>query len=274
MGYVPSTRDLSYMQVLEITEKMRREAPDKVDWHAKGALTPIKDQGDCASCWSFSTMETVESALFVATGKTPPVLSEQQLVDCDNYDGKPRGHDQGCLGGTPVDALAWLQEVGGADLEEDYPYCGACGSAFNYTCSWTGKKAVKVTSYKYAVPHCGLYKTSCDHQDEDGLAAALAQYGPISIAVHADKSWREYKSGVLGPKLTCQSGTDRQNHAVQLVGYDKTASPPYWLVRNSYGTEFGDNGFIRLPMGVNACGVANEAVAVTAELLGSVLVSV
>lgn len=268
-GYLPSNRDRSYMTTMNITEETLSDAPDKVDWHAKGALTPIKDQGECAACWSFSAIETVESAVFMKTGKTPPLLSEQQLVGCDNYNGTPRGHDQGCLGGEPIDALDWLQKVGGADLEEDYPYCGACGDIFNDNCTWSGKKAVKVTSYKYAIPPCGNYHSDCSKQDENALAAALARYGPLSIAVNADKSWISYKGGVLGPKLSCASGTDKQNHAVQLVGYDKSASPPYWIVRNSYGTSFGENGFIRLPMGVNACGLANTVVAVTAEPIDS-----
>jgi C1A family cysteine protease len=250
--------------ILNITQDMLDSTPDQLDWNMKGALTPIKDQGDCGSCWAFSTVETIESAIFLSEGKLL-TLSEQQLVDCDNYDyPDPRGHDIYCMGGEPRDALTWLEAVGGVPSEEDYPYQGHTGpDPFSHgECKWKkGDVVATVQSHHYAVPRCTDHE--CKDQDEEALAAAVAEFGPLSISVHADNAWFDYNGGVM--KVTCSSDSSSADHAVQLVGYDKTASPPYWLVRNTWGAEWGEKGFVRLPYGSNACGLANEAIAVKAS---------
>jgi C1A family cysteine protease len=229
---------------------MRTSAPDAVDWSQKGATSAVKDQGQCGSCWAFSATEGIESAVFMATGQMPD-LSTQQIISCDKTDG-------GCNGGDLPTAFDYVKSAGGIDTASDYPdtshSTGSTGS-----CSWSKQEVAKVTGYKYAVPPCD--SGSCSSQDEDGLAAALAQYGPISICVNANSLWDMYDSGILSGK--CSGAANTLNHCVQLVGYDKTQG--YWKVRNSWATSWGESGFIRLPYGQNACGVADEAVIVSAE---------
>merc|ERR1712139_516368 len=117
-----------------------------------------------------------------------------------------------------------------------------------------GKTAAVVTSYKYAVPPCE--SGACKNQNEDDLATALAKYGPVSICLNAN-DWDPYTHGVY--KTKCSSKASQMDHCVQLVGYDKSASPAYWKVRNSWSSDWGDNGYIKIPYGQNYCGVANEA---------------
>jgi len=236
------------VEVANITDEMVEAAPNAIDWSEKGATTPIKNQGDCGSCWAFSTTEGVESAYFMANGKLPAPLSTQQVISCDKQ-------DDGCDGGDLPTALKYLEKAGGQDTASDYPdkshNTGKTGK-----CKWDKKEIVKVTSFKYAVPPCN--KGACKHQDEDKLAAALAQYGPLSICLNA-ATWDNYNRGIYSKK--CSSAADDMDHCVQLVGYDKTSK--YWKVRNSWESSWGEDGFIRLPMGKNACGVANEAVIIS-----------
>jgi len=241
------------IEVAEITQEMRDSAPAKLDWTATGATTAVKDQGQCGSCWAFSVTETVESAVHLATKQAPPILAPQQLTSCDNVE------DHGCHGGNPVNAYAYLEKVGGLDVEADYPYTSG-KSKESGTCQWSGKKVAKVTDWKFAVPPCK--SGDCSNQDEDGLKAMLAAHGPLSIVVNANP-WQTYQSGVLEE---CAGAMDDLDHAVQLVGYDTTASPPYWKVRNSWATVWGEEGYIRLPMGKNSCGMANLVTYVTASL--------
>merc|ERR1719453_2722946 len=121
-------------------------APKAIDWSEKGATTPVKDQGQCGSCWAFSTTEGVESAYFMANGKLPPALSTQQIISCDKT-------DAGCNGGDLPSALNYLKKAGGEDTASDYPdrshVTGTTGR-----CQWDEKEVTKVSSFKYAVPPC------------------------------------------------------------------------------------------------------------------------
>jgi C1A family cysteine protease len=122
-----------------------------------------------------------------------------------------------------------------------------------------------VTGFKYALPSCD--KGDCSKQDEAVLAAALAQYGPISICINSGDGqtgdWEKYKHGVL--QGSCKAKASLVDHCVQLVGYDKTAAEPYWKIRNSWAKDFGEEGFIRIPYGKeNSCCVACEAVIISA----------
>jgi len=238
------------VEVANITDEMVQAAPDAIDWSEKGATTPIKNQGDCGSCWAFSTTEGVESAYFMANGKLPSPLSTQQIISCDKQ-------DDGCDGGDLPTALKYLKNAGGQDSASDYPdkshVSGNTGK-----CHWDKKEIVKVASWKYAIPPCN--NGACKHQNENKLAAALAQYGPLSICLNAN-TWDNYNSGIY--KKRCSSAASDMDHCVQLVGYDKTHK--YWKVRNSWESSWGEKGFIRLPMGKNACGVANEAVIISVD---------
>jgi len=222
-------------------------ASKAVDWRAKGAVTPVKDQGDCGSCWAFSTTEEVESQIFMKTN-TLPVLSTQQLISCDKTDG-------GCNGGDTVTAYKYIETAGGLDTGSDYPdkshTSGTTGK-----CKWDKKKAAKVSGFTYATKPCN--SGACKHQDEDALAAALAAKGPVSICVNAgDSGWQSYKRGVYSKK--CSGAAADLDHCVQLVGFNKAGKTPYWIVRNSWAAEWGIGGFMHLEMGKNLCGVADEA---------------
>jgi len=116
------------------------------------------------------------------------------------------------------------------------------------------KDVVKISGFKYAVKSC--MKGQCAHQDENGLAKALAAKGPISVCVNAE-SWQNYRGGILSKK--CSGAADKLDHCVQLVGYNKAGPTPYWIVKNSWTTDWGVDGYIHLKMGHNTCGVANEA---------------
>jgi len=261
-GLVRGSPNYSAFTVAEITKEMRENAPDAWDWTTRGAVSPVKDQGQCGCCWAFSAAETVESSVFLATATTPqplqqaPDLSVQQLVSCDKQ-------DYGCDGGNPVTAYGYLTKtVWGLDSELDYPYTsGKTEQTGN--CTWDGNRVVEVTSWNFAVNPC--QSADCTGQDEDDLKAALVIYGPLSVLVNA-ATWDSYSSGVLQGE--CPGALDDLDHAVQLVGYDSTGSTPYWKVRNSWGTGWGEEGYIRIPMGENACGIADQATYVSAKIPG------
>jgi len=250
-GYVRMPRN-GLVDVAEITDEMRAAAPDSLDWSTKGATSAVKDQGQCGSCWAYSATEGIESGLFMASGRMTE-LSEQQIISCDKTDG-------GCNGGDLPTAFDYVMKAGGIDTESDYKDTSS-KTARTGTCKSFAKK-VKVTGYKYAIPPCD--SGACKNQKESDLMAALNTYGPLSVCVNAE-TWNDYTSGIY--TATCSGKASMLDHCVQLVGYDKTAN--YWKVRNSWAADWGEDGFIRLPMGNNACGIADEATYVTAEVESS-----
>merc|ERR1712115_103468 len=203
------------------------ETPNDVDWTTKGAVTPIKDQAQCGSCWAFSTVGSTEAAHFFKTGSLVS-LSEQQLVDCSGSYG-----NQGCNGGLMDNAFKYYLGKGkGAAAESAYPYTGRDGSCKAFT------PAVSISSYK-DVPA----------KNEDDLKTAVTQQ-PVSVAVDARK-WQNYRSGIFSG---CGMFT-QLDHGVLAVGY----SDSYWKVKNSWGTSWGESGYIRLTYGKNECGISNSA---------------
>ena len=208
------------------------EAPEagSVDWRQKGAVTPIKNQGQCGSCWSFSTTGSVEGAHAIATGNLVS-LSEQQLMDCSTSYG-----NMGCNGGLMDNAFKYIIANGGIDTEQDYPYTAQDG-----TCDKTkeSKHVVSISSYN-DVPQ----------NNEQQLAAAVAK-GPVSVAIEADQqSFQMYSSGVFsGP---CGTNLD---HGVLVVGY----TDDYWIVKNSWGASWGDQGYIMMKRGVSSSGICGIA---------------
>ena len=170
-------------------------APDAIDWVTKGAVTPVKNQGQCGSCWSFSSTGAMEGAYFLSTG-TLPVLSEEDLVECDTV-------DQGCMGGLMDNAFKFVEKNGVA-AEAAYPYMSGTGIRGLCKPKEEANAIVTVTGFK-DVPS----------GDEDALKTAVAQQ-PVSIAIEADKSvFQLYKSGVLDSPM-CGTKLD---HGVLLVGY-------------------------------------------------------
>ena len=231
--------------------------PQVLDWRTKGVVTPVKTQGHCGSCWAFSAVETVESALAIATGQPPVPLSvEQILVCCSTLVGS---QCSSCMGGDPIAAYRYIQtNSSGLDADKDYPYDPTTDPFKPPMCKANSSKPVaKVTSWSYAVPRCvrGPCSPSERSAEEQALVAAVAQHGPVSICIMASKSFINYKSGVYnGP---CASAVIQQNHCVSIVGY--SVEDKYWLVRNTWGTDWGEDGYIRMAMGSNLCGITNEA---------------
>jgi len=206
-------------------------APATFDWClTSGMCTPIKDQGQCGSCWAFATTENIESVW--AIGQKPNALTPlapQEIVDCDTG-------EQGCNGGDPQQAYPWVAQQGGMDTEASYPYTAEDGTcAFNQA-----NVAATISSANNAFGG-----------SEQQMAANLASTAPFSIIVDAS-SWQYYTGGIL-PAAQCGSSLD---HAVIAAGYDLTNQ--FWNVRNSWGSGWGENGYIRLQFGQNTCGLTSE----------------
>jgi len=231
-GYNPNDdreKDYDY-SLLEPTEA----PPTSKDWTTLGAVTPIKNQGQCGSCWAFSTVMGIEGDLFVEQNKLIS-LSEQDLVSCDH------NGDQGCNGGLMDNAFKWVEE-NGICTEAAYPYTSGTGTTG--TCKTTCTPAVKITGFK-DVPQ----------KDESALLTAVNQQ-PVSVAIEADKSvFQLYKSGVLTSK-TCGTQLD---HGVGIVGFGTLSGTDYWKVKNSWGTSWGMDGYILMERNVNMCGISQSA---------------
>jgi len=204
--------------------ELLKETPlTSVDWRSRGAVTDVKNQEQCGSCWAFSTTGSLEGAWFNAHGELVP-LSEEQLVQCD------RSHDQGCQGGLMDYAFQYIHTAGGITGESDYPYTSGSGVRGQCKNPIPAFKAT-VASFKDVTPDNALQ-----------MQAALA-IGPVSIAVEADKSaWQHYSSGVMDSE-SCGTNLD---HGVLAVGFDTEGG--YWIVKNSWGTTWGEAGYIRLGM--------------------------
>jgi len=212
------------------------DPPTAVDWVTKGAVTPVKNQGRCGSCWAFSTTGAVEGANFVANGKLVS-LSEEELVQCSH------NGNQGCRGGLMDNAFKWIEKTG-LCLESADPYTS--GGGVTGTCSGmsaTCAPNVTVTGF-----------TDVAHGDESALLAAVAKQ-PVSIAIEADKSaFQLYKGGVLD-NPACGEKLD---HGVLLVGYGTDSGKDYWKIKNSWGATWGESGYIRFIRNKNQCGLANQ----------------
>jgi len=245
LGYKPSTEfvDVSEIPLLELdpTDPAVNASGSIADWRQKGVVTPVKDQQQCGSCWAFSATEEIESAWLMA-GNKKQILAPEQIVACDKK-------DLGCNGGDTPTAYKYVMKAGGMVTEETYPYSSGKGKTGKCKKGDLSPKVVTIKGFSYATPP----KNSNGKPNENKMAAALASKGPLSVCVDAE-SWQQYKKGVV--TRTCKKQLD---HCVQAVGYNKKGPKPYWIVRNSWNTDWGVDGYIYVGMGHDYCGIANEA---------------
>jgi len=227
------------------TMKEPKASCQSVDWVARGAVTPVKNQGQCGSCWAFSTTGAIEGATKICGQTYPTVssLSEQELVDCASSYG-----NNGCNGGLMDNAFRYVIVNKGLAAESAYPY--------------TGRKNLLCARNQHATSYGSKITGYTDvYRSEGGLAAALCQ-GPVSVAIEADESgFQHYGGGVFSG--TCGS---RLDHGVLAVGFgvDRYAGK-FWKVKNSWGSGWGDQGYIRLVKGRGSdggrgqCGILQQA---------------
>lgn len=209
--------------------------PKEFDWVAQGHVSPVKNQGPCGSCWSFSTTGVIESHLSIYKNESV-LLSEQELVDCSWLYG-----NIGCGGGMPSRAMRYVKKFG-LSTEDEYPY-----DAKNHLC--------KTMTHHYTEKYTISGFNSVEPFNETRLVEVLANVGPISVALDASsKEFRFYKSGVM------DSCGIQLNHAVLLVGYGEEDGQEYFKIKNSWGETYGDNGYIKISRNkhyMGTCGVAS-----------------
>jgi cathepsin F len=208
------------------------------DWRDHGAVNPIKDQGQCGSCWAFSTVANIEGVGAVETGKLLD-LSEQQLVDCDTA-------DSGCNGGLPSNAFQFMIDQGmGLEGETAYPYTAADGSCHDAKAQ---EKAFITAWHQIST-------------DETQIASSLQQYGPLSIGINAN-TLQFYTGGVANPsKMLCNPSA--LDHGVAIVGFGSDGGQDYWTIRNSWGSSWGESGYFRMVRGSGACGLNTDVTTAT-----------
>ncbi|XP_010017507.1 PREDICTED: cathepsin S isoform X1 [Nestor notabilis] len=246
LGDMTSKEVAALLTGLSITPRSQRittshlqpssQLPDTVDWREKGCVTNVKNQGACGSCWAFSAVGALEAQVKLKTG-TLVSLSTQNLVDCSVSYG-----NRGCSGGFMTTAFQYIIDNNGIDSDESYPY-----KAENGTCQYNASTRAATCSKYVELPHA----------DEEALKDAVANVGPVSVAIDATQpTFFLYKSGVYDDPQCSQE----VNHGVLIIGYGTLDNKDYWLVKNSWGVRFGDEGYIRMVRNhKNHCGIASYA---------------
>lgn len=240
-GYRGDLKKLS-TQIKEFTYNPDTEVPESIDWREKGYVTEVKDQGQCGSCWAFSTTGSLEGQHFNATGELVS-LSEQNLVDCSQAFG-----NYGCNGGLMDQGFEYIKNNSGIDTEKSYPYKGVDGE-----CKFNASN-IGATLSSYVDVESG---------SEDALKQAIGTYGPVSVAIDASHiSFQLYSHGVYHSFFCSSKNLD---HGVLAVGYGTEKDRwgrqrDYWIVKNSWSKHWGDKGYIKMSRNrKNNCGVATQA---------------
>jgi C1A family cysteine protease len=214
--------------------------PTTFDWRTSGCLTPVKDQGQCGSCAAFSAVESVESSVALASSgaarvcSTPPTaLSVEQILECELS-------DLACDGGILPLIFDYIVKAGGLESDEEYPYCAQC-EHWDKPCKFKESDvASSISTWRWAA-----------HRDDvPSLIQSIAESGPVSVCVDA-AAWPAYTGGVHH----CERTAFALDHCVQAVGYNQTAKT--LLIRNSWGTDWGENGYMQLSYDGNTdpCGI-------------------
>jgi len=212
--------------------------PASWDWRTSGAVTAVKDQGQCGSCWSFSTTGSVEGCHFLGSAKALVGLSEQNLVDCSVAQG-----NQGCNGGLMTQAMQYIISNNGIDTEASYPYTATGPNNCQYSASSIGSTETSFVNV---------------NSGDEGDLQAKVYTGPTSVAIDASQSsFQFYTSGVYNEPNCSSSQLD---HGVLAVGWGTSSGTAYWIVKNSWSTSWGQNGYIWMSRNANnQCGIATMA---------------
>lgn len=211
--------------------------PDRFDWRDKGMVAPVQNQLACGSCWAFSTVGAIQSVRAMG-GSQLEQLSVQQVLDCSYK-------NAGCSGGSPSHALTWLKQTRVKLVSHSaYPYKAKTGMCRFFSQSHEGVAVKNFTLQSFS-------------GQEEAMMGHLVQFGPLAAIVDA-VSWQDYLGGIIQHHCSSQWS----NHAVLVVGYDTTGDTPYWIVQNSWGTAWGDQGYVYIKIGSNICGIADSVAAV------------
>ncbi|XP_060743236.1 cathepsin S-like isoform X2 [Tachysurus vachellii] len=208
--------------------------PPSVNWTEDGFVTPVQDQGDCNACWAFSAVGALEAQMKMKKGRLVP-LSVQNLVDCSSEEG-----NRGCSGGLLTNAFNYIINHRGISKDADYPYEQKVGFCF--------------PSHKYG--RCSGFRV-LQRYNEFELQKVVANIGPVAVGINANNStFYHYKTGIYNYCSEAQP----VNHAVLVVGYGKEDGQQYWLVKNSWGVNWGEGGYMRLQRNNNQCGIGSYSV--------------
>lgn len=217
--------------------QVKMNSPPKFDWRDRGIVGPVRNQESCGGCWAFSVVEAIETVSAKDGGKLQQ-LSVQQVIDC-SYE------NEGCNGGSPVGALDWLAQTKLKLVNEaEYPFKDMAGICQYFPQTHAGVAVRNYSAYDFS-------------GQEEVMKSVLVESGPLVVIVDAI-SWQDYLGGII--QHHCSS--HNANHAVLITGYDTTGEVPYWIVRNSWGTSWGDNGYAYIKIGNDMCGIADNVAAV------------
>lgn len=225
-----------------------KDLPRKFNWRRQGVINAVRNQERCGSCWAFAVVETIESRYAIEHPGNLLVLSPQQLIACDYCDTTvPECHLEGCHGGVLSEAFETVRDQNMTIVKDSvYPFSSKDGK--EYPCKTSlPNVGVQLKSYNYSV----MVK-------ETDMQFLLHTYSPLTTSANAIP-WQDYIGGIIQHHCT----SAYFNHAVQVVGYDLTGIVPFWIVRNTWGTDWGEDGYVRIKFGANVCGIANQVAAVT-----------